>query len=60
VRPWSKLGREADAKNRQSAQRHPTATSLQIHMYGRQLLAAKKVEETLEVFRLNAERNGDA
>ena len=31
-----------------------------IHQYGRQLLADKKKEEALEVFKLNAERNGDA
>jgi Flp pilus assembly protein TadD len=44
----------------QTAVHHPTATSIQIHQYGRQLLAAKKNQEALEVFKLNAERNGDA
>ena len=56
----TKMGREADAKTVMQAALHdPSATSLQIHLYGRQLLAAKKNEEALEVFKLNAERNGD-
>jgi tetratricopeptide (TPR) repeat protein len=33
---------------------------LQIHQYGRQLLAAKKSSEALAIFQYNAERNGDA
>ena len=57
----SKLGREAESASlMQTALRLPTATSLQIHMYGRQLLTAGKVKEAVEVFQLNAERNGDA
>jgi tetratricopeptide (TPR) repeat protein len=44
----------------QAAIHLPTATSFEIHQYGRQLLAAKKNQEALEVFKLNAERNGDA
>ena len=57
----SKLGRGAEAKTvMQTALRHPTATPLQIHIYGRELLGEKKVKEALEVFQLNAERNGDA
>jgi len=56
----SKMGRDAEAKTiMQAAVHDPSATSLQIHLYGRQLLAAKKNEEALEVFKLNAERNGD-
>ena len=57
----SKMGREPEAKEVMQAAIHlPTATSFEIHQYGRQLLAAKKNQEALEVFRLNAERNGDA
>jgi Tfp pilus assembly protein PilF len=57
----SKMGRDADAKTiMQAAVHDPTATSLQIHLYGRQLLAAKKNQEALEIFKLNAERHGDA
>src|SRR5262249_28798310 len=56
-----KMGREDEAKTiMQTALKDPTATSLQIHMYGRQLLTAKKVSEAMEVFQLNAQRNGDA
>jgi hypothetical protein len=57
----SKLGREADAKTvMQTALHHPSATPVQIHMYGRQLQTEKKNAEALEVFKFNAERNGDA
>ncbi len=57
----SKLGRESDAKTvMQTALHHPTATPGDIHQYGRQLLGAKKTAEAMEVFRYNAERNGDA
>jgi hypothetical protein len=57
----SKMGREPEAKEvMQTAIHLPTATSFEIHQYGRQLLAAKKNQEALEVFKLNAERNGDA
>ncbi|MGA3189794.1 MAG: hypothetical protein ABSF22_22030, partial [Bryobacteraceae bacterium] len=42
------------------ALRNPTTTPLEIHQYGRQLLAAHKNAEAMEVFKLNAERNGDA
>ena len=38
----------------------PGTTPLEIHQYGRQLLAAKKNAEALAVFQMNAERNGDA
>lgn len=56
-----KLGREADAKPlREQALNHPSATMLQIHQYGRQLLAAGKKQEALDVFLVNAKRNGDA
>ena len=57
----SKLGREAEAKTiMQTALRSPAATPIQIHLYGRQLLADKKTDEAMEVFKFNAERNGDA
>src|SRR5204863_8645967 len=57
----SKLGRNDEAKPiMQEALRLPGTTALQIHLYGRQLLTAKKVKEALEVFQLNAQRNGDA
>ena len=38
----------------------PGTTSIEIHQYGRQLLMAKQVDEALQVFQYNAERNGDA
>lgn len=57
----AKLGREADAKAAMDAAlRSPGTTALDIHQYGRQLLAAKKNQEALAVFELNAQRNGDA
>lgn len=56
-----KMGRHEDAAaTMQSAIRHPTATPLDLHQYGRKLLAEKKPAEALKVFQLNAERNGDA
>jgi tetratricopeptide (TPR) repeat protein len=57
----SKMGRDAEAgKIMQTALRSPTATAPQIHQYGRQLMGQKKNAEAMEVFKLNAERNGDA
>jgi DUF2911 family protein len=57
----SKLGRGDEAKaTMEEALADPTTTSLQIHMYGRQLLSQKKVKEAISVFELNAKRNGDA
>jgi tetratricopeptide (TPR) repeat protein len=44
----------------QTALRLPSTTPLEIHTYGRQLLAMKKNTEAMEVFKYNAERNGDA
>jgi len=56
-----KMGRDADADAlMQVAVHHATATAAGIHQYGRQLLAAKKNQEALAIFKLNAERNGDA
>ena len=55
------LHREDEAKAiMQGALRLPTTTSLEIHQYGRQLQGLKKQNEALEVFKYNAERNGDA
>jgi len=55
-----KLGRNDDAKAvMQTAVHLRTATPLELHQYGRQLLAQKKVSEALEIFKLNFERNGD-
>jgi tetratricopeptide (TPR) repeat protein len=57
----AKLGRDAEADAlMDKAVRLPGTTSLEIHQYGRRLLAAKKNGEALKVFQLNAERNGDA
>jgi tetratricopeptide (TPR) repeat protein len=56
-----KLERTDEAKKTMTtALRSPTASILQIHQYGRQLIIAGKKQEALEVFQLNAERNGDA
>lgn len=56
----SKLGRQADADQVMTAALNLQTTSpLEIHLYGRQLLTAKKKEEALKVFQLNATRNGD-
>ena len=55
-----RLNREAEsAKLMTTALEHPTATPVQIHQYGRQLLEAKRNAEALEVFQANARRNGD-
>lgn len=56
----SRLKREDEAaKLMLTALEHPTATPPQIHQYGRQLLAAKKNKEALEVFQVNARKHGD-
>jgi predicted Zn-dependent protease len=56
----SKLGRDSEAKPiMETAIKLPSATPLAIHQYGRQLLAAKKVDEAMTVFEYNASRNGD-
>jgi Flp pilus assembly protein TadD len=38
---------------------HPTAQAIDLHLYGRQLLADKKPEEALKIFQLNARRHPD-
>ena len=56
----TKLNREKEADSvMQTAIKLPTATPIAIHQYGRQLLAAKKVDEAMAVFQYNATRNGD-
>ncbi len=42
------------------AVKHATATSFQIHGFGRQLISLGQKEKALEVFQLNAERFGEA
>jgi tetratricopeptide (TPR) repeat protein len=42
------------AKTMDRALSHPTTQPIDIHLYGRQLLAAKKSEEAMKVFQLNA------
>ena len=57
----SKMGRKAEAaKSMDLAVHHPTAGPLDLHQYGRRLLADKQPQEALAIFKLNAERNGDA
>jgi len=53
-------GKTDDArKTMELALAHPTAGPIEIHLYGRQLLAQKKTEEALKVFELNAKRHPD-
>jgi len=47
---------EESAKTRQQALQSPTASPIEIHLYGRQLLAQHKDEEAMKVFELNAKR----
>jgi Flp pilus assembly protein TadD len=55
------MGKEDEAgKIMQTALHLPATTPLEIHQYGRQLLGMKKNTEALEVFKYNAQRNGDA
>ncbi|HMD47754.1 MAG TPA: tetratricopeptide repeat protein, partial [Bryobacteraceae bacterium] len=57
----SKMGRDADAKPLMEQAIHlPGTTPQEIHQYGRQLLTAKKTAEAMQVFKYNAERNGEA
>jgi hypothetical protein len=56
----SKLGKDDEAKTlMQTALHTPGTTVLDIHQYGRQLLAAKKVDEAVAVFKYNAEKFGN-
>jgi hypothetical protein len=57
----TKMGRNSEAKTvMETALHNPATTPMQIHTYGRRLLAAKKAEEAMKVFEYNAERNGEA
>ena len=51
-------GLEADAKKtRESALNHVTATAVDLHMYGRQLLSNGKKEDAMAVWTLNVKRH---
>jgi len=52
-------GDEADAVMQQAID-HPTANVQQIHGYGRLLQTQGRTADAVRVFKLNAERNGDA
>ncbi|MBL7739969.1 MAG: DUF2911 domain-containing protein [Chitinophagaceae bacterium] len=52
----AKLGRQAEADSIMK-KAVPMGTMQQIHQYGRQLLADKKVKEALEVFKANYQKN---
>jgi tetratricopeptide (TPR) repeat protein len=55
-----KLGRNTEAEQAMNlAVHHQSATPLDLHQYGRRLLAEKKNKEALLIFQLNSERNGD-
>jgi hypothetical protein len=48
------LGRKEDSEvTMQKAIRHPTATALQVHFYGRQLITQGKKEEAMKIFEYN-------
>lgn len=56
----TKVGKDAEAKSTmQTALRLPSTSPLQIHTYGRLLISAHKNAEAMEIFKFNAERNGD-
>ncbi|MEM6378981.1 MAG: tetratricopeptide repeat protein, partial [Bacteroidota bacterium] len=56
----NQLGKTSEATAvMDKAIKHPTAGALQIHGYGRNLLAAGQKEKALEVFEYNMEKNGD-
>ena len=57
----AKMGKQDEAMAlMRTAIHHPTARPTDIHQYARQLLAQKKTAEAVEVFKYNAEKNGDA
>jgi predicted Zn-dependent protease len=45
------------AKTMDRALSHPTAQPIDLHLYGRRLLAQKKPQEAMKVFELNAKRH---
>ena len=53
------MAAEADA-TMQKALEHPTARPIDLHQYGRQLLAAGEKEKALKVFELNAKKHPNA
>jgi len=56
-----KLDRKEEAKKiMDEALHNPATTAVEIHTYGRQLQAQKRMAEAIEVYKFNAERNGDA
>lgn len=56
----AKMGRDKEAQELlNTAARLPGTTLFEVHQAGRQLLTAKNNEAALELFKLNAERNGD-
>jgi hypothetical protein len=56
----AKMGRKEEANAAmQLAIHHRSASPLDLHQYGRQLLAEKKSKEALEIFQLNFKNNGD-
>src|SRR5277367_6634413 len=55
-----KMGRGGEAKPLMEQAIHlPGTTPLEIHQYGRQLLTEKQTAEAMQVFKYNAERNGE-
>jgi hypothetical protein len=55
-----KMGRGQDAAAvMQTAVRHRSASPIDLHQYGRRLLSEKKTKEAMEIFQLNAQRNGE-
>ena len=55
-----KLGRKEEANAAmQLAAHHSSASPIDLHQYGRRLLAEKRNREALEIFGLNFERHGD-
>ena len=56
----AKMGKQDEAAALMKTAIHdPTASPTDIHQFGRQLLAQKKTAEAVEVFKYNAEKNGD-
>ena len=51
-------GKSAESKaTRERAMNHPSATVIDLHQYGRQLLGQGKKEEALRIWELNAKKN---
>lgn len=61
ARAQEAAGKTADATaTRDKALSHATATPIDLHQYGRQLLGAGKKDDALRVFELNAKRHPNA